>query len=520
MPELYVHYRPFILFGLVYWTIFGLGCQQPSPSSEASLSAAEGLPVVEADLPFTLQFHPASGTSQQPAYRLEVRRNDEPWMPVSRSDFPYPERHTPRVSVTGMDSVQTFDAVPAEVTWTVVIRRWADGAVTNESGDRFAFRLVDEQGEPLVAAGTKEVELQVPEGHLGGTFVETPGRIGPWQADDGHLYFIMEPSETDNVLMMVRSADEGVTWVEVDGAHRPVADDLEGLASSVHEGIIHILHQQSEQVWYHAFSMTEEAWVVRDELVSEPGEPPVQVASLEALSDGRLVAFYGGPRKVVMRTRAASGQWGQETRLDAVLPDRLSGPMSVRRGDDHVQVAYTSRDGSLWTRTLASSGQLRDRMLVSARLDTTESGIGAVLPLGRDVSAGEVVFVYRESDGRLYRRRLRSDGTLSSQRRVSDMRVVQNAVDSDQTGADVVVHEGRTHVLFIEEGTGTVYYASAGRTGPFSAPVPVEEGVNAQWIRGQVLDRSGETVYGYVFDAGSNGGSGLNRYGFFPLGEE
>jgi hypothetical protein len=100
------------------------------------------------------------------------------------------------------------------------------------------------------------------------------------------------------------------------------------------------------------------------------------------------------------------------------------------------------------------------------------------------------------------------------------MRVVQNAVDSDQAGADVVVHEGRTHVLFIEEGTGTVYYASAGRTGPFSAPVPVEEGVKAQWIRGQVLDRSGEAVYGYVFDAGSNGGSGLNRYGFFPLGEE
>lgn len=516
--------RPLML--LVLACLLATGCGKSTPGFYgqgdvvASARTVGGVgDTVVADEPFVIRFEirAESGSSQPRNYGLEVRRNDLDWLPVYRSDFPYPELRTTRVGITGVDSIQSFAAVPAEVDWPIVIRRWADGGITNENGDRFAFRLVHAAGQPVKGEDPIEVHLEIPEGHLGGTFVETPGRIGPWQSDDEGLYFIMEPTETDNLLMMVHSEDGGGTWRELDGRNRPVADDLEGLASAVHDGIIHILHQQSEHVWYHAFSMTTDTWIVRDELVSEPGEPPVQVASLEAKPDGSLVAFYGGPRNVIIRMRSPEGEWSGEITVDGERAYHFSGPVSALLPNGSVQLAYTSRDGSLWTRRVNHNGELGQRVLLSSRIDTTEEGVGSVLPLNFDPVHRETVVVYREGDGLLFERRLRQDGTLSMPRKVSDMPVVQNAVDSDQTGADMIVNEGRVHVLFIEEKTGALYHTSSARTGIFSPPEAVGIGMNAQWIRGQVITREGQIVYGYVVDTGSDGGSGRNRFGSVTL---
>jgi hypothetical protein len=47
----------------------------------------------------------------------------------------------------------------------------------------------------------------------------------------------------------------------------------------------------------------------------------------------------------------------------------------------------------------------------------------------------------------------------------------------------------------------------------------VVEGVTAQWVRGAVVGRGdGMRVYGFVYDAGSDGGSGMNRYAEVELG--
>jgi hypothetical protein len=495
----------------------------------ADAGAAAPSDTVLADQPFVLGFdlEPGEAGAGARSYRVEVRRGDSAWTPVERSDFPYPETATPRVSVTGRPALVETAGPEQRIEWPIVIRRWSDGAVLAEDGDTFAFRLVDGSGTVLASAEPVEVRLVVPEGHLGGTFVETPGRIGPWQSDDGSLYFIMEPSETDNVLMVVKSTDGGATWREVDAANRPAADDLEGLAAAWHEGVIHILHQQSEHVWHHAFATTEaaqgEGWAVRDELVDEPGEPPVQVASLEAREDGSLVAFYGGPQAVHMRVRTPGGAWGEVIQLDAGTGERLSGPMTALASDGAIHVGYTSRDGAVWVRTLSTSGVLGERIRVaggvSSGIDTTEGGVGSLLPLAHLPETGETALVFRESGGTLVERRLRPDGTLTPPHRVSSIPTVLNAVDSDQAGADLIAHGGALHLLQIEEGTGTLYYTTAAPGEEWSEPTAVQEDVNAQWVRGNVVRRSdGTLAYGYVFDAGSDGGSGLNRYAEVELG--
>ncbi|RQW02912.1 hypothetical protein EH222_13005, partial [candidate division KSB1 bacterium] len=86
-----------------------------------------------------------------------------------------------------------------EFEWPVVIRRFADGAMTNEEGDTFEFRMVDVEGSEVEIERNPVLQFSIPPGHVGGTYIENPGRIGPWQASNGDLYFMMEPAETDNL---------------------------------------------------------------------------------------------------------------------------------------------------------------------------------------------------------------------------------------------------------------------------------------------------------------------------------
>lgn len=514
---------------------------------------------IDVDHPFRLRFEleGAAQADEPRRFRLQYRRNHGDWLNVPAADFPLPEGQTPRVSVVAAEGYDHGDATTdllaestapftagagidlnalspvwsgrserwqSEWEWPLVIRRFADGAVTNEAGDRFEFRMADAAGHPLAAGRNPELTLAVPDGLLGGTFVETPGRIGPRQAANGDLYFLMEPAETDNMLMVVKSTDGGATWAEIDGAHRPATGDLEGFAAALHGDTIHMLHQTSEHVWHHAFRTSAhpaypDTWQVRDERVATPAaEPPVQVATLVARSDGSLVGVYGGPQKIHYQIREPDGHWGEAVKIDADRPDSLSGPQAVLGADDAVHLAYTAGNGSAWYRRINPDGRLTPRLRLADDLGTGETDVGSVLPLVYLPNTGSVLAVYRRSDGRLWSRRIGPDGEPGDAVRVSERPVVQNAVDSDQTGADVIAHEGTVHVLFIEQGSGRVLHAQSPDARQWQPASVVIDNVNAQWLRGAVLSNtSGQPVYGFVFDAGSNGGSGMNRYAEVPL---
>jgi hypothetical protein len=512
------------------------------------------------ETPFRVRFEveaPAEGPFVE-RFRLQYRRNGGPWRAVLAADFPYPAGATPRVSVVSTpayaDRDETTDlldgsqapfaggagvslagrtlslvenGVQSEWEWPLVIRRYADGAVANEEGDRFEFRMIDLQGRPVPAEARPAVTVTVPPRLLAGTYPETPGRLGPWEASDGSLYFLMEPAETYNVLMTVKSADGGDTWREVDGENRPRTGDLEGFASAVHDGTIHMLHQIDEGVLHHSFRTADrpdasDTWEVRDDTVATPGEPPVQVTAIAARSDGSLVGVYGGPDRIHYKVRSPGGTWGEQTTVPSETGDPLSGPQVAVGSGDAVHLAYTRRDGTAWYRRIRPGGDLTDPQQVSADLGTEETDVGSVLPLVHLPASETTVILYRKATGGLWARRAGGDGRLSEPVRVTDRRVVQNAVDADQTGADAVAIGSAVHVLFIEEGTGRLYHTQSEAPGTWSEPALEVEGATVQWVRGQpVSGGDGEPDrYGYVYDAGSNGGSGLNRYGEVPAAAE
>lgn len=517
---------------------------------------------VDVEQPFRIRFElehaPAADSARR--FQLQVRRNGGSWRDVPARDFPYPSGATPQVSIvstsayetgdettdllsgtdapyengtgvrlsaespTFVDDAATEERVQSEWTWPVVLRRYADGGVTTEDGDTFSFRMVNAAGVPLSAPTYPTVTASVPARLLAGTFPETPGRIGPWEASNGDLYFLMEPAETYNVLMAVASRDGGQTWAEVDGPHRPATGDLEGFASAQHDHTLHILHQIDEAVLYHAFRTSDhpeapDTWAVRDDTVATPGEPPTQVASLTARPNGSLVAVYGGPQHIRMSTRSPEGSWGNHTVVDPDAPHRLSGPQTVLGNDGVVHLGYTRGDGTAWYRRIHPDGSLSPRTQVSSTIGTDITDVGSVLPLVHLPDANAVVVLYRRTDGRLWARRIADDGTISARTPVTDRPVVQSAVDSDQTGADAIAAHGFVHVLFIGEKTGHIYHTKRPEPGQWSTPAPVVENVTAQWVRGQPLHRGAEgpSVYGFVYDAGSNGGSGRNWYAEHPL---
>ncbi len=404
--------------------------------------------------------------------------------------------------------------------WSVpiVIRRFADQAMLNEAGDRFEFRLIDSDAQAVPALATAAVELAVPDGHLGGTFVETPMRLGPWQTESGDLYFIMEPSETWNRPIMVKSSDQGKSWRELGSDSRPDTGDLEGLGTAFVNGQIHVLHQITDQVLYHVFDTSPgvEGWVIRDELVATPSAPPTQVADLVVRSNGSIIAVYGAGKTLHYAIRGNDGRWQSDV-VPAPPDVVLSGPSLALGADDVVHLAYTRSDGQLRYRQLGTINKLSDSILIADDLGTAEEDIGALLPLVTIDGGETVVAVYRTRDGHLAERRSRDGKNWRANHVLSDWRVVQNAVDSDQVGADLVAIGDTLHLLFIEADTGRLFY-SVGQDGSWGVPELIVDEARVQWVRGQIIRLvNGLPVYGLVYDGGSMGGSGLNRFLAVPL---
>jgi hypothetical protein len=512
---------------------------------------------IYADRPFRIRFEVESGggSGAQP-FRLQYRRNGGGWTDIEAHDFPKPDSDaakTPRVSIVssvaykngaattnllagsavafqagtgvslaGRTPSWTGGAAHGEFEWSLVVRRFADGAETNEQGDAFELRMIAGGDAPAAASRNPVLRLTIPPGHVGGTFVETPGRIGPFRAANGDLYFIMEPAETSNLFMMVKSSDNGLTWREVDGPNRPPTRDLEAVDARQVGDTIHILHEVSRSARYHSFRTSDhsarpDTWDTRGELVANVA-PVAQAAALEVRSDGSVVAFYVGPTKIHYAVRS-SGKWSAEKLIDADVAPNIAGPQAVRGANDTVHLAYYGTDGTIWYRRLLPDGALTSRVQIATGAGTSRAEYGSVLPLIYIPRTNTVVIVYRLASGRLWERRIVNDGPPTPAVRVTDRDVVTDAVDSQQPGADAALDGETVQILFIEQSTRSIF--STNDNGGWQPSTLRIDNVLGSWIRGNVYTRGdGARVYGYVYDAGSAGGAGMNRFGEIVLNKQ
>jgi hypothetical protein len=329
----------------------------------------------------------------------------------------------------------------------------------------------------------------------------------------------MEPAETSNLFMMMKSTDNGATWREVDGANRPKTKDLESVDARQVGDTIHILHQVTKSCQYHTFRTSDhpdkpDTWAVRDELAAT-ARSVAQAATLAVRSDNSVVAFYVG-ETLHYSIRSPAGVWDEETIIDQGITPGLAGPQAVLGAKDTVHLAYYGTDGTIWYRRLLADGTLSPRQQLAKGAGMTRAEYGAVLPLVYIPEKNTVVIIYRLSNGKLYERRIINDGPPTAAVQVTDRDVVRNAVDSQQPGADAVVDGKTVHVLFIEQSSGSIF-STHDQSGWQPSKLQVER-IRGSWVRGNVYTRpDGVKVYGYIYDAGSDGGSGMNRFGELVL---
>lgn len=407
-----------------------------------------------------------------------------------------------------------------EFEWPVVIRRFADGAVTNNNDDTFEFRMVDAEGAEPGIDNNPVLQFSIPLGHVGGTFIENPGRIGPWQASNGDLYFMMEPAETENLFMMIKSTDNGRTWREIDGENRPSTNDLESVDSRLVGNTIHIIHQVTRSARYHTFRTSDhpthpDTWAIRDEVAGSV-DAIAQTASMVVRSDGSIVAFYLGQEKIHYSIRSSEGTWSQVRTLDSKLPPNQAGPQAVLGKNDIIHLAYYGIDGTIWYRRFLPNETLTPRQLLATGAGNSRAEYGAVLPLLYNPNKDEVVIIFRLSTGNLWERRIVNNNPPTDAVMVTDLKVVTDAVDSQQAGADAILVGETVNVLFIEESSRSIL--SIHDDGGWQHAKPQVVNILGSWVRGNFYTRKdGVRIYGYIYDAGSDGGAGMNRFGELVL---
>jgi hypothetical protein len=505
------------------------------------------------DSPFRIRFEVESDSSYyRRQYSLQYRWNNEAWNYIEAHEFPYESAASPPVSIVGckaffygeeaddLIAVSKKPANPgagitlapttpgwfpdpktgasAEWEFALVIRRWADGPQMVKDGDIFSLRIVDHLGRPL-SGSMPEFSAYVPKGHLGGTFVETPTRIGPYENSRGELYFIMEPTETDNIFMTVKSIDGGQSWIEVDAENRPQVSDLEGVGSVMsNDGTIHIIHQISEGVYHHAFATSDHAeskdrWIIDSHLITSHDEPPTQTADITLRPDGSLVAVFAAGDRLQYSILEAKGRWSKAEYLNHFDTVGFTNPSLVCLPDGTVDIAYKSMDGYGWHRQLLPGNTLTPPKQFAHNLGTSENEMMAILPLLYLAAKKSTVAVFRQSDGYLYLSYKSSNNSWSKPIRVSDRTVVTNAVDSDQAGADMVGWEDQIIISFISEEDRDIYYTIFRDFKQTSDARLIVPDINGSWLRGNILYRqNGSPVYGIIYDAGSKGGSGYNKF--------
>ncbi len=510
-------------------------------------------PAQTVDTPFRIRFEVESDTSAyRRQYSLQYRWNDGPWLYAEAHEFPYPSAASPALSIVSCPAffigeeagdlvdVSTHTPNPgagislspttpgwvpeptsgasAEWEFALVVRRWTDGPNLVKDSDRFSLRMVDHLGRPLPGP-TPRFLVNVPERHLGGTFVETPARIGPYENSIGHLYFIMEPTETDNFFMIVKSTDGGKFWFEADPGNRPKVGDLEGVGSVMDKhGIIHIVHQISEGVYHHAFATSDndeakDRWVVDSKLITAHEEPPTQVADITVRPDGSLVAAFGVGDKLQYSILKPGGTWSKAVYLTHDHPAVFTNPSLISLPDGTIDITYKSMDGIGWHRQLLPDNSLTPPQQFVQNLGTTEEETVAILPLIYLPHKRTTIAIFRQADGYLYLSTKSSNTAWSEPFKISDRTVVTNPVDSDQTGADAVAWNDKILVSFIGEEDRSIYLSVIENADQTPAARLIVPDIEGSWVRGNILyGQQQSPVYGIIYDAGSNGGSGFNKY--------
>jgi len=418
-----------------------------------------------------------------------------------------------------------------ELEFCMRIMSFHDGPTQNVADDTLEFRVVE--GDGTVFSGTYTnpvVTVSETAGYIGGTYAETPCKIGPEVDSNGGVYFLAEPAESENVMMMVKSTNGGDTWREMDGAGRPVTNDMEGVDMVKVTDTLHILHQEGAEVVFHRFTMsdhgsTPDEWTIIDEAVDTVTTTADQCCTLAVLADGSIRGFYsdgGSPMRIFYKTRSTGGTWGSRQTLDTEASKDFIAPFCVMGASDLVHVIYkdnTTGEGEIFHRSLNSSDTLSARESIASGVDTgsTSDRVPFAPPVYWDSGGDEkIMILYQITGEKVFHKVITNDGTPGSQVTASDLDVERNEGGNHMTIAHAALDGTIVHLVYSELAVMDVWHGQNDDESGWGTDVEILPDVTMHWVKTNVFTHSsgngGDKVLGIIWDDGSDGGTGRIFY--------
>lgn len=408
----------------------------------------------------------------------------------------------------------------------------ADAPAQNVATDTLDFRMVESDGTVFTGTYTNPRITVSAEtaGYIGGTYPEHAEHIGPFIDSNDNYYMVHEYSTVANDCFMFKSTDGGDTWRGMDNANRPSQGDLEGLAVRQDGDTLYILHTQGG-AHFHIFRMSDHAsadtWGTTDQVVDTGHTPGSgQHCALEWRSDGSAYAFYideGTPIRVVYKKRSTGGTWDvSRTELDSEASTDFVSVFTVLGENDTIHIFYKDKtNGILYHNTITSGDALQTRQAVETGMDTTLNGTNCPMipPVYYMDNGTEVIcIIYATTFGDIIRSRYLRDGVLNGEASVSTNDVERSGGSSQQVIGTAGVHNKEVFCFWSEDNVWDTWYDTNPDEAGWGGDTELADDVSNLYIRGRVIvNPDGDTVFGYLWDDGADGGSGFTYYEEFLI---
>ena len=445
----------------------------------------------------------------------------------------------------------TLNNQHTELEWALVIARYYDSLGVGDDGDLFQFRVVESDGT-LFTGDTNSGYDNIPEitanlaiGHIGGTHIEQPGKLGPVWDGNGNQYTLTEHTNTTPNILLHKSIDGGDTWAQATVTGRPTESDPEGLGI-FHDPVndphrLHIITRAGDDlVLYHRYHMsshatTPDTWNVIDRTIdADAGQPAGGVASESCditirTSDGFIFVAYNGndaTNDVGWINHSDDDGVTFETRevIDSTGGRDYTGVgITTTPNSDDVFVFVLDNTGAdIYFDRIDSAGVVLSDGLTVVATDAGTLGQVAdniIRPVSYDDGGVDVVMVaWQASAGEDISTRTLRDGTLQTTATgASDNATERSFGTSHQPVADIAVDGTTVWLMYGENATIDIFYDDNPDEAGWGTDTEEQDAVTCHYIHAGVGTHSsgngGDTVLGYIWNQGDDGlASGFNRY--------
>lgn len=436
----------------------------------------------------------------------------------------------------------TLNNQHTEIEWRVLIRnRYNAPSVRQQSidGDEYEFRVVE--SDNTILGGTyviPKVTLNLPNGYIGGTGMETYGNFAFIAIPDGTLYAPIESAEIGADFVMLKSIDGGNSWLQQD-AGTAVDNDMESWAMAYDDTnkVIHCAHV-SGACNYFQWATKDHATVPDTWITARTVELEASVDSINQSCDIIIRDDGGGDELYVFYPDSAT--------TDQVFyrkkPDLTTGTFAARVSIDvtggttdfsgiAAVLGPNSNDIHLFYNDY-SNANLHHRTLDTADALGTIHTCESDMPTSNDSHHGttnaicwydganeNAMIGYIPQTGNiLYTVIVVDDGTPDARQDASNsVAVLENptGINSRQPVASLALDGTTAWVMYADNATQDIWRASNADGAGWTGHTEQQDAVVMHGVRAQVYENAGgDTILGYLWETTYNQDGASPRSGF------